>query len=109
MPHMPAHREDTIDLQQGLCTTKNKVSFLVYDSGVGSKERILIFASQGALYFLTVSEHWYAYGTLKVSPVIFFQLCTIHGLRDGRSFPCMFSLLPNINENTYNRLLEQLF
>ena len=90
MPHIPAHREDTTDLQQGLCTTTNKDSFLVCDSGVGGKERILIFVSHDALYFLTDSEHWYAYGTLKVSPEFFFQLYTIHGLHDGRIFPCIF-------------------
>ena len=33
---------------------------------------------------------------------------TIRGQRDGRTFPCAFSLLPNKNENTYNRLFEQL-
>ena len=26
-----------------------------------------------------------------------------------RIFPCVFSFLPNKNENTYNRLFEQLF
>ena len=40
-------------------------------------------------------------------PEIFFHLYTIHGQREGRSFPCVFLLLPNKNENTYNRLFEQ--
>ena len=42
-------------------------------------------------------------------PEILFHLYTIHGQRDGRIFPCVFSLLPNKNENTYSRLFEQLF
>ena len=38
----------------------------------------------------------------------FFQLYTIYDQRDRRIFPCVFSLLPNKNESTYNRLFEQL-
>ena len=104
MPPAPGHREYTPDLPPVYRTTTNGDPFLVYDSGVGDKERILIFASQDALQFLADSEHWYADGTFKVCLEIFFQLYTIHGQCDGRIFPCVFSLLPNENENTYNRL-----
>ena len=61
------------------------------------------------MQFLADSEHWYADVTFRVCPEIFFQLYTIHGQRDGRIFPCVFSLLRNKNENTYNRRFEQLF
>ena len=104
MPPAPGHREYTPDLPPVYRTTTNGDPFLVYDSGVGDKVRILIFASQDALQFLADSEHWYAVGTFRVCLEIFFQLYTIHGQSDGRIFPCVFSLLPNENENTYNRL-----
>ena len=65
---------------------------LVYDSGVGNKGRIFIFASRDALQFLADSEHWYADETFRVCLEIFFQLYTIHGQHDGRIFPCVFSL-----------------
>ena len=61
------------------------------------------------MHFLADSEHWYADGAFRVCPEIFFQLYAIHGQRDRRIFPCVFSFLPNKNENTYNRLFEQLF
>ena len=109
MPPTLAHREDIPDLPPTFRTTTNGDLFLVYDSGVGDEERIFIFASQGALQFLADSEHWYADGTFRVCVEIFFQLYTVYGQRDGRIFPCVFSLLPNKNENTYNRLFEQLF
>ena len=99
MPPAPAHREDILDLPQAYHATTNADSFLVYDSGVGNEERIFIFASQDALQFLADSKHWYADGTSRVCPEIFFQLYTIYGQRDGRIFPCLFSLLPNKNEN----------
>ena len=106
MPPTPAHREDIPDLPQAYRTTTNGEPFLVYDSGVGDEERIFILASQDALQFLADSERWYADGTFRISPEIFFQLYTIHGQRDGRILPCVFSLLPNKNENTYKRLFE---
>ena len=109
MPPTPAQREGIPDLPQAYRTTTNGDPFLMCDSGVGDEERIFIFASQDALQFLVDSEHWYADGTFRVCPEIFFQLYTIHGQRDRRIFPCVFLLLPNKNENTYNRLFEQLF
>ena len=108
MPPAPAHRENMPDLPQVHRTTANGDPFLVYDSSVGDEERIFVFASQDALQVLANSQHWYAVGTFSVCPKIFFQLYAIHGRRDGTTFPCVFSLLPNKNENTYNRLFEQL-
>ena len=71
-----AHREDISDLPQTYRTTVSGDSFLVYDSGVGDKERTFIFASQDALHFLVDSRHWYADGTF-VCPEIFFH-CIIY-------------------------------
>ena len=109
MPPTPAQREDIPDLPQAYRTTTNGDPFLMCDSGVRDEERIFIFASQDALQFLVDSEHWYADGTFRVCPEIFFQFYTIHGVLDGRVFPCVFPFLPNKNENTYKRLFEQLF
>ena len=81
----------------------------MYDSSVEDEERIYILASQDVLQFLADSEHWYADGTFRVCPEIFFQLYTIHGQHDRRIFPSVFSLLTNKNENTYSRIFGQLF
>ena len=78
MPPAPAHREDIPDLPLAYRTTTNGDLFLVYDSGAGDEERILVFASQDALQFLADSEHWYADGTFKVCPEIFFQLYILY-------------------------------
>ena len=109
MPPTPAHREEIPDLPQAYRTTTNGDPFLVYDGGVGDKQRIFIFASQDALQVSAESEHWYADGTFRVCPEMFSQLYTIHDQSDGRVFPNVFAFLPNKNEGTYNRLFEQLF
>ena len=100
MPPTPARREGIRDLPQAYRTTTNGDPFLVYDSGVGDEKRIFIFASQDALQFLADSKHWYANGTFKVCPEIFFQLYTVYGQCDGRIFPCVFSLFPNKKTKT---------
>ena len=61
--------------------TSNGVEFLVFDSGVRDPKRIFVFASEQGRQFLAESEHWYADGTFKVCPELFFQLYTVYGQR----------------------------
>ena len=109
MPATPAHREDIPDLPQTYRTTTNGEAFLVYDSGVGGEERIFVFALHYALQLLADSEHSYAVVRSR-SVRKFSSNCRLYMVSvKERIFPCVFSLLPNKNENTYNRLFEQLF
>ena len=87
--------------------TTEGVPFLVYDSGPGD-DRLIIFASESALDFLANSSEWYCDGTFKVVPEIFYQLYTVHGEHDGRIFPCVFALLPNKSQHTYERFFTEL-
>ena len=109
LPPNPIRREDIPALPPAYNITTNGDPFLVLDSGVGDHERMFIFASPQGLQFLADSEHWYADGTFKVCPEVFYQLYTVHGQRNGRIFPCVFALLPNKNENTYNTFFQTLF
>ena len=82
--------------------------FLLYDSGVGDEERILVFGSPQGLQLLSQSDNWYADGTFKVIPEVFYQLYTVHAQCGGRIFPCIFALLPNKMEEIYTRLLREI-
>ena len=82
---------------------------MILDSGIGDHERMFIFASELGLQCLAESENWYADGTFKVSPELFFQLYTIHGQQPGSIFPCVFGLLPNKTEVTYTRFFREVF
>ena len=44
-------------------TKKTGEQFLIFDSGVGHDERILIFATQNGIYFLFNNSHWFMDGT----------------------------------------------
>ena len=79
MPPLPINRAAIPVLPQQYQQTENGQQFLLFDSGVGDAERILIFLSQQGLEFLSNSEHWYADGTFKVCPEVFFS--SIHGTR----------------------------
>ena len=47
-------------------------------------------------------------GMFKLCPEIFYQIYTIQALNNNQVFPSVFALLPNKNEERYNRLSEHL-
>ena len=47
-------------------------------------------------------------GTFKSSPSIFFQLYTLHGLCGDITLPFLMCLLPDKQQNTYNRLFSAI-
>ena len=89
--------------------TLKQEPFLLFDSGYGDVNRMIIFASQKFFSLLADSRTWYADGTFKVVPEYFFQLYTIHVEKDGFVYPCVYALLPDKTTSTYNRLLSKLF
>ena len=109
LPPLPLNRAAIPVLPHQYQVTENGDQFLLFDSGVGNAERILLFSSQQGLQFLSNSQHWYADGTFKVCPEVFFQAYTVHAQQGRRIFPCSFALLPNKTEGTYTRLFRELF
>lgn len=69
--------------------TLKQEPFLLFDSGYGDVNRMIIFASQKFFSLLADSRTWYADGTFKVVPEYFFQLYTIHVEKDGFVYPCI--------------------
>ncbi|CAF3132957.1 unnamed protein product [Rotaria sp. Silwood2] len=47
-------------------------------------------------------------GTFKVTPLIFSQLYTIHGVYRSNVFPLIFALLPDKQQQSYQRLIKEL-
>ena len=88
--------------------TLKEENFLIYDSGSGDTNRMLIFCAPKMLSLLGESQSWYADGTFKVVPEQFFQLYTIHAEKDSMIIPCVFALLTNKSELTYKKLFTKL-
>lgn len=47
-------------------------------------------------------------GTFKIAPILFSQVFVILGSRNGGVHPCLYALLPNKNQATYNTLLVEI-
>lgn len=105
-PVLPTHRRDIVFTEEYM-TSCNGELFLQFDSGP-QDNRMLIFSTKRNLQLLARSEHWYADGTFKTVPLLFYQLYTIHGFKDKTSLPLVYALLPNKSEETYVCLLQQL-
>lgn len=105
-PALPRHRSDIV-LPPKYTTTTRGENFLAFDSG-SVEDRMLIFSTRRNMGLLAQSEHWFADGTFKTVPHLFFQLYTIHGLKCNTTLPLVYALLPNKSEATYRRLLQEL-
>jgi hypothetical protein len=83
--------------------TSRQGQFLQVDSGVGDPNRRLVFASEDGLGLLRDSPYWASDGTFKTVPAIFFQQYTVQCMAgNGQSFPCVYALITNKTQETYN-------
>ena len=73
--------------------------FLLYDSGYGDQQRIVIYGTHKFLSLLRNCDSWFCDGTFSVVPDLFTQLYTIHAEMDGVIFPCIYALLPNLKRS----------
>lgn len=65
---------EDITIPEKFRTTLKGQSFLLFDSGIGDVNRILVFGTHQMLSLLRDSSNWFADGTFKVVPNQFFQL-----------------------------------
>ena len=58
---------------------------------------------------LLASRFWHSDGTFKTVLEVFFQLYTLHVISgNGRVFPCLFALVTNKRQDTYERVLQEV-
>ena len=107
-PNLPQDRRDIPVIPNDYTITTHGDRFLLHNSRPGDPSRIILFATDDAMEILRSSNHWFGDGTFEVSPSIFFQLYTIHAIHNGRIIPCVFALLPNKTQITYDRLFGQV-
>ena len=108
IPAVLQRKEDIPLLRNNYQITNRGNRFLLFDSGVGDVNRLIIFATNDAIRLLATNPHWFMDGTFKVCPEIFFQIYTIHALINYQIFPCVFAPLPNKTDTTYNRFLTDV-
>jgi hypothetical protein len=85
--------KEAVDFPDELCVTLSKKRFLLFDSGVSSVERLVIFSSETGINTLKLANIWQVDGTFNVCPHPFYQLFVIHSYVFGTTFPCVFALM----------------
>ncbi|KAL8588584.1 hypothetical protein ACOMHN_034038 [Nucella lapillus] len=99
-PPLPLNLEDIDILEQfrEVLVGGTQVRFLLDDTGDADNDaeeeenllkRIIFFGTDEVLRFMTANSNWMADGTFKVAPQLFFQLYTIHVIKDNHVIPCL--------------------
>lgn len=114
-PPLPLNLEDIEIPEQfrEVLVGGTQVRFLLHDTGDADNDaeeeenrlkRIILFGTDEMLRFMTANSNWMADGTFKVAPQLFFQLYTIHVIKDNHVFPCLYALLAGKNRRTYEEM-----
>ena len=101
----PVTRAAIPEIPQDFRQTQYGERFLFFDSRVVDQNRLILFGIEHAIEQLRESSHWFAYGTFKVCPNLFFQVYTLHALENGRSFPYIYGLLSNKTEKNLEQIV----
>ncbi len=99
------HRQDII-LTDILMTTLTGLMFLFIDTGIEDVNRIIMFATIDNIRRLSEFNNWYGDGTFAASPKIFYQVFTLHILKNGKTLPMLYSLLLNKEQKTYECMFK---
>ena len=108
--HMPknsaALRDLTLDDEWS--TTGDGDQFLIYGSGVGSSDRMLVFGTELGLRRLASSDSWFMDGTFNVAPFLFTQMYVICVPLGELAVTCVYAFLPNKHQSTYEELFTTI-
>lgn len=106
---MPTNPKNIVEVHKVLSSIELKTDrqecFLLDDDSVN---HIIIFGCFSNLKCLSEADTYYMDGTFKYAPRFFFQLFTIHSIRNGHYIPLIFCLLPNKCTQTYIKTFENL-
>ena len=107
----PPRSLDDIAFAGKYAQTINNRRFLLFDKTFqdGEKqERVVVFASDKGLEWLSKAIQWHVDGTFRAAPKNFHQLYTVHAWQMDEMSVCAFAFLTNKSQETYRRLLERM-
>jgi hypothetical protein len=78
------------------------------DDQLDYKNRIIIFATDLALQYLSTCLIWSVDGTFDSAPTHFKQVFTVNGVKGGKCVPCVFALLCNKRQHSYSVVFEAI-
>jgi len=80
--------------------------FLLHDNGTDKTERIIIFATDNGLKYLTEASTWNMDGNFSMAPVIFHQFYVIRVKINSVFITTAFILLKNKTESSYENMFQ---
>ena len=89
-------------------TTVDGDQLLIYDNGVDSSDRILVFGTDFGLRHLASSDSWYMDGTFDVAPLLFTHLYVIRVSLGESTVTSVYAFLPNKHQETYEELFTAI-
>jgi len=107
MPKKPTSLHD-LTLDDEWTTSSDGDRFLIYDNGVDSSDRMLVFGTDDGLSHLASSESWFMDGTFNVAPLLFTQLYVIRVPLGESAATCVYAFLSNKHQSTYEELFTSI-
>ncbi|CAI6377665.1 unnamed protein product [Macrosiphum euphorbiae] len=101
---------DNLVIDDEWCTTGHPEyeNFLIFDNGINSEERILIFGTVEGMNNLSKSNTWYLDGNFSLAPKLFLQLYVIRVEVDGIFITAIYCLLQKKTSETYKTVFRTL-
>ncbi|CAF0940153.1 unnamed protein product, partial [Brachionus calyciflorus] len=103
MPQRAKNIESIVLDNEFIVCQDGKSRFLLFDTN--DTDRIIAIASNECLNILSKSASWHIDGTFKAAPEGFVQVFTIHAWLMEQMFACVYILLRDKKEITYNKML----
>ena len=84
-------------------------NFLIHDTGKGSRNRIIMFASEIQLRTLASAKTWFMDGTFLMAPAIHSQLYLIRIQLGQSAVTASYAFLPNKAQRTYEEMFQAIY
>jgi hypothetical protein len=106
-PNLPKTHQQIILTIPYTITNYNQ-RYLLFDTGILRKDRIIAFASDAGLRLLGLSSQWHCDGTFKSAPKFFYQNYSIHAWYMGEMYYCFHAYMMNKTYASYVELLNNI-
>ncbi|CAF1596186.1 unnamed protein product [Rotaria magnacalcarata] len=80
---------------------------IFYYCSINGDDRLLMFASDWSIQYLSSCSQWHSDGTYKCRPLLFSQVYIIFGF-NNMIIPCVYCLTTKQDEHVYSKILRNL-
>ena len=109
LPKEPATLRELVITDEWKCTSgEQSRRFLLYDSGSGANNRMVVYATDECLRLMCRARKWFMDGNFAMSPAIFQQLYVIRVPLGETAVSCVYAFLSGKSQIIYEELLQSI-